>query len=299
MADIQLLRTFLAVYRSGTFTRAADDLRVTQPAVSLHIRTLEKQIGKPLFLRGPRGVTPTSSGRELAQAVATHVDSLEGVLEQAAGSFDAVGESIHIGGPEELLTERVMPELLNELRSGLRIRMFFGVNRPVIARLESGELDLAVLTSDPNLRGIDTQPFCYEYLDLVGSPAWAKKLGTISADADGAKTLSNIPVAAYDEDLPLVRPYWQAVFHSAPNLRAQFVSNGLRPCLSFALKGLGITVLPSHMSEKHIQEGTLVKLLTPIEPSRTRMHLAWRAGSLRRTSLARVHEHLSKAALTW
>jgi DNA-binding transcriptional LysR family regulator len=299
MADFQRLRTFLAVYRAGTFTRAAQELHLTQPAVSLHIRALEQQIGKPLFTRAARGVTPTAAGRELAQAIAPHVDALEGTLDRTSGSPEAIGESLHIGGPEEFLATLVFPELLDEMDDGMRVRMYFGVDEPVVRRLTAGELDLAILTFNPNLRGIETQPLCYEYLDLVGTPEWAKRLRDLEASPYGAELLADVPIAAYGEELPLVRQYWQAVFRRPPVLRAKLVANGLRPCMQFALRGMGVTVLPSHMSAAAVASGELVRLLTPTEPSRTRLHLAWRAGGLRRASLARVHERISTAALDW
>ena len=299
MAEFQHLRTFLAVYRAGTFTRAAQELHLTQPAVSLHIRALEQRVGKSLFTRAARRVTPTASGRELAQAVAPHVDALEGTLDRTSGSPDAIGESLHIGGPEEFLATLVFPELVDEMADGLRVRMYFGVDQPVMRRLTAGELDLAILTFNPNLRGIDTQPLCFEYLDLVGTPEWAERLEGLDASPRGANMLADVPIAAYEEDLPLVRQYWQAVFGESPVLRAKLVANGLRPCMQFALRGMGVTVLPSHMSADAVASGELVRLLTPKEPSRTRLHLAWRAGALRRSSLARVHERISTAASNW
>lgn len=59
--DLALLRTFVTVHRAGSFTRAAALLGLSQPAVTSQIRTLERQLGKPLFLRQARGVTPTTS----------------------------------------------------------------------------------------------------------------------------------------------------------------------------------------------------------------------------------------------
>lgn len=53
--DLALLRTFVAVHRAGSFTRAAALLGLSQPAVTSQIRTLERQLGRPLFLRRARG----------------------------------------------------------------------------------------------------------------------------------------------------------------------------------------------------------------------------------------------------
>lgn len=299
MADIQLLRTFLAVYRAGTFTRAAQELHLTQPAVSMHIRSLETQVGKPLFKRAARGVTPTAAGRELAQAVGSHIDALEGALEGSSSSAGAVGDSVHVGGPEEFLGVRVFPELVPMMADGLRVRMYFGVDAPVLERLVDGELDLAVLTRDGRRRGIETQPLCFEYLDLVGTPAWRARLATLTEGPAGAAALADVPLSAYDEDLPLVREYWQTVFERPAPLRAVLVANSLRASLQFAIRGAGITVLPAHTSADARERGELVRLLEPESPPHTRLFLAWRSGTLRRPSIGRVHERILRAARDW
>jgi DNA-binding transcriptional LysR family regulator len=299
MADIHLLRTFLAVYRAGTFTRAAQELHLTQPAVSVQIRSLETQVGKPLFRRAARGVTPTAAGRELAQAAGSHIDALEGALDPGGTATEAIGESVYIGGPEEFLGVRVFPELVPMMAEGLRVRMYFGVDDPVLARLVDGELDLAVLTRDQRRRGIETMPLCFEYLDLVGTPAWSRLLGEIPEGPEGAEQLADLPIAAYDEDLPLVTDYWQNVFQRPANLRAAFVANSLRACLQFALRGTGITVLPAHTTADARARDELVRLIEPASPPRSRLFLAWRSGALRRASLARVQERIALAARDW
>ena len=299
MADIHLLRTFLTVYRAGTFTRAAHELHLTQPAVSMQIRALETQIGKPLFRREPRGVVPTAAGRELAQAVAPHVDALEGALDGSGEAAPAVGDTVHIGGPEEFLGVRVFPELAPMMEDGLRVRMFFGVDAPVLDKLVDGELDIAVLTVDTRRQGIETQPLCFEYLDLVGTPAWRERLGVIPEGPAGADALADVPLAAHDEDLPLIRIYWQTVFRSSPQAHAMLVANSLRSSLQFAIRGVGVTVLPSHTTAEAVDRGELVRLLTPSAPTRSRLYLAWRAGSLRRSSLAWVHGRIAHAAREW
>lgn len=300
MADIQLLRTFLAVYRAGTITRAAVELHLTQPAVSMQVRALEGQVGKPLFRRLPRGVVPTAAGRELAHAVAPHVDALEGALEESGDApSSSVGETVHVGGPEEFLGARVFPELVPMIADGLRVRMFFGVDSPVLEQLAEGELDIAVLTVDTRRPDLETQPLCFEYLDLVASPAWLERLGVVPEGPDGARALAGVPLAAHDEDLPLIRIYWQTVFRTPPQAHAAFVANSLRATLQFATRGIGATVLPAHTTADAVASGDLVRLLTPRAPTRSRLYLAWRAGGLRRRSLARVHGRITSAARAW
>jgi DNA-binding transcriptional LysR family regulator len=108
-----------------------------------------------------------------------------------------------------------------------------------------------------------------------------------------------VPLAAHDEDLPLVRIYWQTVFRTSPKVHAMLVANSLRSSLQFAQRGVGVTVLPSHTTAEAVDRGELVRLLTPTAPTRSRLYLAWRAGSLRRSSLAWVHGRIAHAAREW
>ena len=80
--DLSLLRTFLAVHRSGSFTAAARVLGLSQPTVTTQIRSLEQQLGRELFERRPRGAVPTSVADELATQVAAPIDALAAVAER-------------------------------------------------------------------------------------------------------------------------------------------------------------------------------------------------------------------------
>ncbi|NEC21079.1 LysR family transcriptional regulator, partial [Streptomyces parvus] len=75
-ADLNLLRTFLAVHRSGSFTAAARLLGLSQPTVTAQMRSLERQVGRELFERLPRGVAPSPYADELAARVVAPLDAL-------------------------------------------------------------------------------------------------------------------------------------------------------------------------------------------------------------------------------
>src|ERR1700730_18839696 len=67
MADLMYLRSFIAMYRSGSIKKASHYLNLSQPAVSGQLRILETQIGRDLFTRTSRGIIPTAAGHELAR----------------------------------------------------------------------------------------------------------------------------------------------------------------------------------------------------------------------------------------
>ena len=80
MAASEWLRTFVAIYRSGSVSAGAAQRSLSQPAASQQLASLERRIGLPLFIRTAHGVEPTRRGRELHAQVAESLDRLEQVL---------------------------------------------------------------------------------------------------------------------------------------------------------------------------------------------------------------------------
>ena len=117
--DLALLRTFVTVHRAGSFTRAAALLGLSQPAVTSQIRTLERQLGRPLFLRQARGVTPTTIGDELAHRAAPHLDALVEIAETGLDEESAV-RTLHLAGPPEFTSLRALPALTPLIAPGAR-----------------------------------------------------------------------------------------------------------------------------------------------------------------------------------
>src|SRR4029453_17640150 len=80
--NLDLLRTFLTVHRVGSLTKAAAHLGLSQPTVTVQVRTLEEKLGKQLFVRRAGGVTPTGVADELAGQLGLHLDALEEVVDR-------------------------------------------------------------------------------------------------------------------------------------------------------------------------------------------------------------------------
>lgn len=298
IANLDLIKTFLEVYRAGTITRAAAALHLTQPAVSLQVRALEAQIGKQLFRRAPRGVEPTEAGLQLARAVAAHVDAIDEVL-GTTGATSIVGGTVFLGGPSEFVAERIVPALSSLIAEGLQLRMYFDVDTPIFERLKRGELDLAVTTQLYQRRGFESEPLTSERLVLVGSPETVERIGELPATRASIKAITAEPIVAYSEELPLVTEYWQALFKRSPTAQAIVVANSLRAMVALVIAGAGITVLPSHVCEKELAAGDLVPVISPRRPPSNPLFLTWRSGALRSAHLARVHSHLLAASSAW
>jgi DNA-binding transcriptional LysR family regulator len=299
--DLALLRTFVTVHRAGSFTRAAALLGLSQPAVTSQIRTLERQLGRPLFLRQARGVTPTTIGDELAHRAAPHLDALG---EIAASGLDdgSSSRTLHLAGPPEFTAERVLPaltELTGDDGQGFALRASFGTAEEVLEGLACGHHDLAISTARPRGALLTATPLCDEEHVLVAAPRWAERIGPDALRLKGAPALENLPVVEVHESLPFLSRYWASVFDSRPAITGAVVVPDLRAVLSCVVAGAGLAVLPRYLCVPALEHGTIVTLHDPAVPPLRTYFLVMRTGTLAMPYIARAHERLQRAATGW
>lgn len=291
------LQTFLAVYRSGSLTAAARRLHLTQPAVSKHLHALEVRRGRALFVRGPRGVTPTQEGHALAREIGPHLDALEGVAGREPAEDAPV---VHFGGPPDLLALKVLPALAPLLAGGaLRVRCLTGVAEPVLEQLADDHIDLAIASRPLRRRGLRIDPLFEESLVLVGNSAWAARLPAAALDADPRATLAGVPLLAFDEELPLLRRYWREVLAADLDAAAALTLPDLRGVVGATVAGAGIAVVPRYIAADALRRGELRELHRPPTLPRNPIGLAYRPPALRRPGVETVKALLLDAAHGW
>ncbi|MFF5635315.1 LysR family transcriptional regulator [Streptomyces sp. NPDC012825] len=297
--DLALLRTFVTVHRAGSFTRAAALLGLSQPAVTSQIRTLERQLGRPLFLRRARGVTPTSIGDELAHRAAPHLDALVEITETGLDEESGV-RTLHVAGPPEFTALRVLPALTPLVGRGLAVRTSLPVTtEEILDGLAAGHHDLAVTTARPRGGLLVSTPLCDEEHVLVAAPRWAARLSPEVLLSKGAVVLEQLPVVEVHESLPFVSRYWASVFDTGPAAAATVIAPDLRAVRDSAASGAGLAVLPRYLCEEALEQGRLVALLDPPVPPLRTYFLVVRTGTLALAHLARAHEALLSAAADW
>ncbi|MFB8772028.1 LysR family transcriptional regulator [Streptomyces broussonetiae] len=299
--DLALLRTFVTVHRAGSFTRAAALLGLSQPAVTSQIRTLERQLGRPLFLRQARGVTPTSIGDELAHKAAPHLDALVEIAESGLDD-DSSLRTLHLAGPPEFTTERALPalvELTGEEGQGLALRASFGNAEETLEGLAAGHHDLAISTAQPRGALLTATALCDEEHVLVAAPRWTKEIVPGTLSGKGALVLEKVPVVEVHESLPFVSRYWASVFDSRPSASGTVIVPDLRAVLACASAGAGLAVLPRYLCAAALARGEVVALHEPAVPPLRTYFLVVRTGTLAMPHIARAHEWLQRAAADW
>lgn len=265
------LRTFVTVFRTGSLSRAAALLGISQSTASAHVQALEGAVGHALFVRETGGVSATARGAELAREVAAHVDALEDAVVPGAPSAP---RPLHVGGAAEILSTLVVPRLPEVVAAvGVPLRFVFGLADDLLDELAARSLDVVVSAVRPRLRGVAAVPAYDEEFVLVAAPAWA------------GRALEETPLVAYAENLPIVRRYWRSVFERRPDsVDVVAVIPDLRGIRAAVLAGLGMSVLPRYLVETDLADGGLVALHTPAEAPLNTLYVATRAGEAERSA---------------
>ncbi|MGW5438141.1 LysR family transcriptional regulator [Nocardia asteroides] len=298
--DLVQLRTFLAVYRTGSLTAGAAQVGLSQPTVTTQVQALERHLGTPLFERLPRGVAPTAAGHELAARVSGPLDALEAVIGGPGPDRPVPPEPpVLLGGPAEQLAVQVLPALAPLVADGVRLVVRTGLTDELLAGLRSGTLDLVIATARPRGRTVLAEPLADEEFVLVAAPAVAERIDSGLLAADGPGALRGLAIVSYAADLPILRRYWRHVFETRLETAPALIVPDLRAVLAAVAAGAGISVLPRYLCARELAEGILVPLLDPADPPINTGFLARRVGAPPRPHVDLVRARLLTAARTW
>jgi DNA-binding transcriptional LysR family regulator len=144
--DVPRLRQLAQIVRHRSFSKAAESMGISQPALSKNIRSLERALGVQLLERGRFGAMPTAFGLALVR----HADSIDAELRSASQEIEALrvarGGHTCIGcGPSE--ATRLLPTALSRLRNsspGIRVTIQYGLNAALMPMVKHGEVDFAL-----------------------------------------------------------------------------------------------------------------------------------------------------------
>jgi len=144
--DLNLLRLFDAVYRTGNVSRAAELLDLTQPAASQGLSRLRTLVQDPLFMRAAGGVRPTPKAQRLAEPVRQALATIEQALGETAGFHPAQAQRTFHIHMSDIGEGRFLPELMAALRErapGVRVETRPIARDQVGEALDAGRIDLA------------------------------------------------------------------------------------------------------------------------------------------------------------
>jgi LysR family transcriptional regulator, nitrogen assimilation regulatory protein len=237
--DLRQLEYFVRVAELGSFTRAAQQLRIAQPALSRQVRLLEVELRQNLLIRNGRGALPTEAGKlllEHGRGILHQVDRAKEELGRVRGGLSG---RVAVGLPTSVARVLAVP-LIREFRKQLpeaTIAIQEGLSVAMQEALVNGRLDIALLYNAFATPEVELAPLLEEALYLVKPASALKQSAKSKSSLSPAKKPKLAKVKLQDiADLPLVIP-------TKPNAIRNLVETrlgdlGLRPKIALEIDGV-------------------------------------------------------------
>lgn len=283
---IRHLRIFVEVYRQENVTHAAEELHMTQPAVTRAVRELEQYYGVRLFERMYRHLSPTEAGRRLYSQTVPLLDEFDrieiGLRDWDTLGMIRVGATVTLGGT-------VLPSLVQRFSAqnpGMKLRVTVANGDTLAAALCENRLDLALMESIPDIPDLRTEKIGSDFLCAVMAPEDPLAAGeTVTLEQ-----LSRVPLLVRERGSTARGVLQNALTARGLPLSVAWESISTEALLRAAAKGLGVAVLPESRVREAAAAGTVC--LRPIAGNalgRTRV-AAWHKEKYLTASMQRFLE---------
>ncbi len=255
--EIHQLRYFSAIVRAGSFTRAAEQLGITQPSLSQQIRRLEKQIGNPLFERLGRSVRLTAYGEALRQPAAEILQQVAETKSSLAHLQQGVRGNLRIGVIPTIMPYLIAPRIGEFSCRFPEVQLEFTeeTTSKLVEQLQAGDLDLAVSALPVRNPDIVCSELTREPLLLaVGEHhPLAEKTEVDLHDLKNERLLLLKEGHCLRDDVLL------SCTRAKAQLRSSFATDQLASIFQFVRSGFGLTVVPA-MAAPHAMGCKLIPL---------------------------------------
>src|SRR5882757_9732203 len=262
MATLRQFEYFVTVVDEGSFTRAAEKLHVSQPGLSHQLRTLENELGGPLFERLPKKVRLTPAGRAALPHARASIAHADRVAQSARRSSGAISGELHVGTLYSL-SVGLLPGPLAELRKeypGFQAHLVeFQHTDELVAAMEAGNADVAVGPVPQDWQGPVTSIGSEEFV-LIG--ATTSILATLGGQ---------VPISALKDE---VWVHFTRASGLSEILDRALRAAGVEPAiavrteqapsaLNLARAGLGVTLVPRNVVPDGF-DGIVASVVPPI-----------------------------------
>lgn len=261
--ELSQLRTLIHVAELGSLSKAANRMRIAQPALSRQVRLLEEELGIRLFDRHGRGMVVTEQGRAVLAHATRVMRELDEIRAEAAERDTPLAGHVSIGMPPTI-SEIISVPLVGAFRAHPQAvpRLVSAYTGHLTDWLHRGEIDLAVLYDPQTARSIRSSPLLVEHLQLVG-PAVA-----------GLSTSPDVPFRDL-EGRPLLLPsarhglrtiVERCAAASGISLSVVAEADSFGTLKDLVRHGYGWTILPTAPIYSDIAEGVLTAapLIDPV-----------------------------------
>ncbi|EFM11448.1 transcriptional regulator, LysR family [Paenibacillus curdlanolyticus YK9] len=250
----RLVKTFIALWEERSISRAAERLGYVQSTVTVHLKLLEEQLGRQLYVRSSRGVTPTESGEKVAPFMYRFLQ-LASTMEEAISGDDKPNGIVSIRLLESFYVSEWgnwLGRFLHEYPN-IRVKIETGFQTDTVQEVLRHRIELGIVPMQPEAEELIFEPLVEDELVIAVSQEWGRKWA-----AEGWRALEGAPLLSFGE---------QCIYHTIGHrwLQQQHaVEHMALPSLDMVKQlirsGLGIACLPRRTITQEAAEGQIVIL---------------------------------------
>ncbi len=276
--DIRQLRYFIAIVEQGSFSRAAQVLHIAQPALSLHVRNIETDLGTQLLFRSPQGVVPTEAGEILLRNARIILDQLVVAEEEVRGHKCDPSGIVRLGVPGTV-SEILSVPLITEARRRypkIQLRIAEAMSGFVLEWMRESRIDLALIYRKVSDAGLATVELLEEELVFFspGSGVGAETVLPPQGKLLSLGDVAGLPLILPGEDHGLRSLLEQSAKAAKVELNVSIAVDSYSNIKELVAAGFGCSVLPLNAVSREVQAGSLRSWAIADPPIRRSVHLA-------------------------
>ncbi|MEK4358441.1 LysR family transcriptional regulator [Paenibacillus sp. FSL M7-1455] len=265
--NMEWYRVFYWTAKLGSLTKAAEELHITQPAISHTLKQLEGSLGGPLFFRTTKGVTLTAEGQVLFKYVEQAIRLLETGTKKIAEMQNLLHGEINIGASDTLCKHYLLPHLerFHALYPDIRVHVTNRTTPETLTLLKEGKIDFGIVNmpvADPK---IDFRHSLVLQDCLVGN----RQFASLAGSPFPLEKLSQYPLLLLEPGGSTRNYLDEYAKSNGVELKPEFELGSLDLLVQFAQSGFGLTFIASHFIAEELASGKLVEVpLVPPIPQR-------------------------------
>ena len=267
--SLDRLKVFHFVYNNGSVVAAANELHVSQSAVSQSIKKLEQEIGAPLFIRLHKKLIPTAAGTALNKIVHPFIGALNGYMRDLEFAKNYPVGELRIGAPPEF-GKAYLPLIVAGFRDSFEqvtFKVKLGTPEKLLPMIQEGELDFGLvdmfLAKSTHIDYFDTYhftPLVEEEVVLACSKSYYDKYIN---EQNSFACLVNLNYISYKEDLQTIRQWFKHHFaRKITEVNEVLTVDSHEAVISAIANDVGLGVVASHLITDHLRDGTIVQVST-------------------------------------
>lgn len=247
MLETSMLQVLIALSQNENISKAAEELNITQSAVSQTLKNLENKLGFPVITRQGKSVNLTDRGHRLAKVAKQYVRRIQETIEQIHLENNEIKGKLHVGSLYGLgktwLSSRMLDFLSTYPELEARLTMDFPEN--IIKKFEQHDIDCLIMPDHLVPAFADKLELHSEYTTLVFSDKF-----NITKDTD-LKDILGLPIIFYENNDPNFYRWCREKYGVVPrNIKPRLVVNSFGQMLQAVNEGLGVAVVPTHVLKR-------------------------------------------------